>query len=255
MYIECLLCATCSTYFTEFWKESYGQAFSSCFCRCLTLDHISIGAEMVSNLFTSVFPGESTGLAYDKYLMNVWCVNSDPQWMFVNCWTELQYSRKLRIRKVKWYTQTSKPLNSGSKFKPILVPYLGTIYSDPNCQEPLPQNISLASLSTSVRRTMTDGLPSLGLCSGAHCLPIQKSGSPWCRRRNLSQFGDPHGRSDWFILFLTGERQGRALIFCDKGIVGCCVLPSLPLADKMMWQPWVLRKLIHGGIEAFSGIS
>ena len=52
--------------------------------------------------------------------MNVRWINSDPQWMFVNHWTELQYLRKLRIGKVKWHAETTKSLNSGSEFKPIL---------------------------------------------------------------------------------------------------------------------------------------
>lgn len=59
--------------FTEFSNNSYGQAFfSHFFMDAQVLTITSIGAEMVSNLFTAVFPGASTGPAYDTYLINVW---------------------------------------------------------------------------------------------------------------------------------------------------------------------------------------
>ena len=66
MYIECLLCATCSAYAVsqKFKRNLLVRHFPCVFVAAyLTVDHNSVGAEMVSSLFTAVFPGENTGLA------------------------------------------------------------------------------------------------------------------------------------------------------------------------------------------------
>lgn len=87
------------SYFTEFSNDSTVRHFPHFFIDAEVETIISPGAEMVSNSFTPIFPGANTGPADGRSLTNVWCIDSDFQWILVNC--ELNYLRKLRVEQAE----------------------------------------------------------------------------------------------------------------------------------------------------------
>lgn len=137
------------------------------------------------------------------------------------------------------------------------LPYLGTFCWSQNCQEPFPQIVALASLSTSLSKYHYWWITNLCVFSRSQCLPLTNVALPGAKAgtfpmsfRNANSGMGTQGQNDRKIYFWQKRGQGRIFIFCDWGIGG---LHVLSLADKMMWQPWVLRKLVHGD-QAFSGI-